>query len=156
MKIVFLSTGHKIPSWLESLKTDYKNKISYWLPVEVEHLKPVSLGRDSSERKKLEESTKLFSYLEPSDFVIACDERGKELTSEKFASSLEQVLAGGKKRIVFVIGGAYGLTEDILARSDMKLSLSKFVLNHQLAMAVILEQTYRAFTILKGVRYHNA
>lgn len=93
--------------------------------------------------------------LKSDDYVIACDEKGRVLGSKEFARRLESILGGGKKRIVFIIGGAYGLEVDVLNRCDLKLSLSSFTLNHHMALAVIAEQTYRAMTIIKGIKYHN-
>ena len=107
-------------------------------------------------KKKSFESQALNQNLLPDDFVIVCDEKGKALSTVNFAGQLEKVLDSGKKRVVFVIGGAYGLESNVLERANLKLSLSPFTVTHHLALAICFEQTYRAMTILRGVPYHNA
>ncbi len=155
MKLVFVNVSSRFPSWLDEVIEDYKKKLSYWFTVEVNILKPTNLDRDASAKKKAEESAVISRVLKSDDYVIACDEKGRVLGSKEFARRLESILGGGKKRIVFIIGGAYGLEVDVLNRCDLKLSLSSFTLNHHMALAVIAEQTYRAMTIIKGIKYHN-
>jgi 23S rRNA (pseudouridine1915-N3)-methyltransferase len=155
LKLVFVNVSSRYPEWLDEVIEDYKKKLSYWFTVEVNVLKPTNLDRNANAKKKSEESAAISRVLKPDDYVIACDEGGRDLSSKEFAKRLESILGGGKKRIVIIIGGAYGLEVDVLNRCDLKLSLSKFVLNHHLAMAVICEQTYRAMTIIKGIKYHN-
>jgi len=155
LKLVFVNVSSRFPSWLDEVIEDYKKKLSYWFTVEVNILKPTNLDRDASAKKKAEESAVISRVLKSDDYVIACDEKGRVLGSKEFARRLESILGGGKKRIVFIIGGAYGLEVDVLNRCDLKLSLSSFTLNHHMALAVIAEQTYRAMTIIKGIKYHN-
>ncbi len=93
--------------------------------------------------------------LRDDDFVIACDENGKAFKNIPFAQRFETVLAGGKKRVVFLVGGAYGHAPEVLKRADLTLSLAPFTLNHHLACVVMAEQIYRTLTIIKGVTYHN-
>lgn len=155
MKLTFVSVSGKFPPWLNEVVEDYKKKLSYWFAVEVNILKPTSLDRNANAKKKSEESAAISRTLKPDDYVIACDEKGRVVGSKEFAQRIEGILGGGKKRIVIIIGGAYGLEIDVLNRCDLKLSLSPFTLNHHMALAVICEQTYRAMTIIKGIKYHN-
>jgi len=155
LKLTFVSVSNKLPPWLGEVLENYKKKISYWLPVEINILKPVSLDRGAQDKKKKAESALILKSLKADDFVIACDEKGREFNSKEFSKRLEGILNAGKKRIVIIIGGAYGLEVDVLNRADLKLSLSAFTLNHHVALAMICEQTYRAMTILKGIKYHN-
>ncbi len=83
------------------------------------------------------------------------DETGKEFDSRAFAKKIQTFYNAGHKRIVFVMGGAYCLSEDIKKRASLTLSLSSFTLPHELARVVFLEQLYRAHTILKGEKYHH-
>lgn len=147
MKLVFVSVSRQLPPWLTGVVEDYKKKISYWFPVEVIVLK--------SDQKKSEEGMAILKLLKTDDYLVACDEGGREFNSKEFAQTFEKILNAGKKRIIVIIGGAYGLEEDVLGRANLKLSLSAFTLNHHMALAVICEQTYRAMTILKGIKYHN-
>ena len=86
--------------------------------------------------------------------VILLDEHGKEYTSVEFAKEVERFTASGKN-IVFVIGGAYGFSDEVYNRSDGKVSLSKMTFPHQMVRTVFTEQLYRAFTIIKGEPYHH-
>ena len=88
------------------------------------------------------------------DFVIACDENGKDISSRKFAELLKEKEISGKN-ICFVIGGAYGLGENILERANLKLSLSKMTFPYKLARLILLEQIYRAYCTNKGINYQK-
>ncbi|AEH45965.1 protein of unknown function DUF163 [Thermodesulfatator indicus DSM 15286] len=87
-------------------------------------------------------------------FIIALDERGKEFTSKEWAEYLEDLLQR-EKEISFLIGGAYGLSQEVLNEAHLKLSLSRFTLGHEIAVLVLCEQLYRAFTIIAGEPYHK-
>ena len=88
------------------------------------------------------------------DTVILLDEKGKEYSSSEFAKEVEKLISGGKN-IVFVIGGAFGFSDAVYARSDGKVSLSRMTFTHQMVRAIFVEQLYRAFTIIKGEPYHH-
>lgn len=105
--------------------------------------------------KKQYEESELFKKLTPDDYVILFDEVGKTFTSEEFADQISKAETSGKKRIVYVVGGAYGVTDDIKQRSHVKVSLSSMVMNHLVAETVVLEQIYRAYTIKNRIPYHN-
>ena len=155
MQFAFVTVTSKTPTWLAEICLDYQKKISFWIPTGVHFLK--SQGRDRAllELKKKEDSEKVLSFLNPNDFVLLCDERGKEMDSGGVAKKIENILNGGKKRVVVVVGGSYGVTDEVKSRADFQLRLSSLTTNHHLALAVVLEQVYRAMTILKNVKYHN-
>jgi len=155
MKLVFASVSGKLPEWLDALSEEYSHRLSQWIKAEAVLLKSPKLSRDEAEAKIRSESEVILNFLEDQDFLVLCDEKGKSYSSLAFSRELEKILNRGAKRIVFLIGGAYGVADEVKARAQMKLSLSSFTLNHHLAMAVLSEQVYRAMTILKGVRYHN-
>ena len=87
--------------------------------------------------------------------TIFLDEKGKGLSSEEFASFLEQQMNSGISSMTFVIGGAYGFQQDLLPGSAKKIRLSEMTLNHQMVRILFLEQLYRAFTIIRGESYHH-
>jgi len=91
LKLTFVSVSNKLPAWLDEVLGDYKKKISYWLPVEIIILKPVSLDRSSQDKKKKEESALIHKSLKSDDFVIACDEKGREFSSKDFSQRLENM-----------------------------------------------------------------
>jgi 23S rRNA (pseudouridine1915-N3)-methyltransferase len=89
------------------------------------------------------------------DQVILLDEKGKSISSIDFSNLLNQKLLDSTKRLVFVIGGAFGFSEEVYKRADLKLSFSKMTFSHQMIRLIFKEQLYRAFTILKGEKYHH-
>jgi 23S rRNA (pseudouridine1915-N3)-methyltransferase len=98
----------------------------------------------------------LLSVLAKDDFIVLFDERGKTFNSIEFSKKVENILSSSKRRGVFIIGGAYGVSDEVRARAQLVVTLSPMVMNHLLAQTVALEQIYRAFTILKNTPYHNA
>tara|TARA_B110000971_G_scaffold208479_1_gene233652 strand:+ start:300 stop:575 length:276 start_codon:yes stop_codon:yes gene_type:complete len=89
------------------------------------------------------------------DQVVLLDEEGKSFSSVDFSNFLNQKLLYDSKKLVFVVGGAFGLSEEVYKRANSKLSLSKMTFSHQMIRLIFKEQLYRAFTILKGEKYHH-
>ena len=83
------------------------------------------------------------------------DERGRELDSYKFSAEIQKAIEANKKRVIWVVGGAFGLSDDSKRRANVTLCLSKLTLNHLVAQTLLLEQIYRGLTIIKGIPYHN-
>ena len=110
-------------------------------------------GDEIQIRKK--ESESLLKRVEEKDFLILLDEKGKESTSLQFAELFKHHQNISTKSLVFVIGGAYGFSEEVYKRANAKIALSKMTFPHQLVRVLFLEQVYRAFTILKGEKYHH-
>lgn len=104
---------------------------------------------------KKEEAKLFFNHIENTDLVILLDEKGKEFTSREFAQKLNGYQNNSIKRICFLIGGAYGFSEEIYKRANEKLSLSKMTFTHQMIRLFFVEQIYRADQILQGKPYHN-
>jgi 23S rRNA (pseudouridine1915-N3)-methyltransferase len=154
LKLVFLTVSNQ-PQWLKELTKDYEKKLSYWAQTEVQCLKTSKFSREAKNQKKSADNEAIVKALKPDDYVILCDELGRRFKSKEFATFFEKIMAGGKKRIVIVIGGAYGFDEEIIKKANLTVSLSDFTFNHHLALATMCEQTYRAMTIIKGVKYHN-
>lgn len=155
MKIVLLSISSKKEAWLEEAKVIYTDKITKMNPFQVEELKPVKMERDDSKKKRKLECQNILAFLKPDDWVVLFDEKGQNLNSLAFAKFVEQSLGSSKKRMVFIIGGAFGVDEAIKQRANKILAISSFTLNHRVAFLVTLEQIYRAFAINKGLPYHN-
>ncbi len=100
-----------------------------------------------------EEGEAILERVAPSDYLIALHERGKNPDSKKFAGEIAPLLEQGRN-IVFVVGGPFGLSDETLARADYQLSLSKLTFTHEMARLILMEQVYRAFTIIQGRTYH--
>lgn len=109
----------------------------------------------SKEQLKAKEADLILSNVMPGDFLVVLDENGKELTSVGFASELEKRASAGAKNVIFVIGGAYGFDKRVYDRANATISLSRMTFSHQMVRLILLEQIYRAFTIIKGEPYHH-
>jgi 23S rRNA (pseudouridine1915-N3)-methyltransferase len=156
MKFVLYNFTTAKEPWAEEAARLYTQKISHFNAFEIQTLKPKKSARDESAQKKKSESDLILSSVTNDDYVVLFDERGKALNSMDFSKKIAEVQASSKKRAVFIIGGAYGVSEEVRARAQFVVSLSPLVMNHILAQTVALEQIYRAFTILKNLPYHNA
>ena len=104
---------------------------------------------------KTKEAAAVLEKLKSDDCLILLDENGKHYTSVDFSKFLEQKMQASHKRIVFLIGGAFGFSEEIYQRANYQLSLSKMTFSHQMIRVFALEQIYRAMTIMKNEPYHN-
>ena len=101
------------------------------------------------------EGAAILRQLADGDFVALLDERGEELRSVEFALWMQKRMNSGVKRLVLVIGGPYGFSDEVYARADARLSLSRMTFSHQIVRAIFAEQLYRAFTILNNEPYHH-
>lgn len=141
--------------WFELCENLYLTKISHFCKISIVHLKSPSGDREQSREKLKGEESILLKKLSSDDYLILLDERGKKLDSMQFSDHHAKAASSGKKRLVFVIGGAFGVTDEIKQRANLTISFSSMVLNHLVAEAVLLEQIYRSFTIQKRIPYHN-
>ncbi|MFN7906133.1 MAG: 23S rRNA (pseudouridine(1915)-N(3))-methyltransferase RlmH [Pseudobdellovibrionaceae bacterium] len=155
MKIEIVSVSSASELWFTEAISVYKKKISYLMDFEVVHLKPNKGHRKVSAEKRVADSDILLSYIKPTDFLVICDEKGKVFTSLVFSKKLESILSSGCKRILFMIGGPYGFSDEIKGKANLMLSLSSLTLNHWLAEVVMAEQIYRALAIQNNLPYHN-
>lgn len=104
---------------------------------------------------KKEEAKRFLDQINPSDLVILLDEKGKEYTSRQFSEKINFWLSSSAKKVNFLIGGAYGFSEEIYQKAYEKISLSKMTFTHQMIRLFFIEQIYRSSTILQGKPYHN-
>jgi 23S rRNA (pseudouridine1915-N3)-methyltransferase len=130
---------------------EYARRLSHVAKVQLVEL-PES--RHSGARAKDDEAEAVLGKLSPRDVLVAMDERGKSLTSVQFAKWLEQPMSTGRD-VAFVIGGDEGLGEALKRKATLTLTLSPMTLPHRMARLVLVEQLYRAFTILRGEPYHK-
>ncbi len=142
--------------WLRSAQSLYVKKINHFENFEIVALKPYRQARAQTQEKIERESEQILKKIEHKDYVILADLDGKETSSLQFAEKIENLLSHfSGRRWTFVIGGAYGVSDKLRERADTKLKLSKMTMNHHVAQAFLLEQIYRAFTIIKKIPYHN-
>jgi 23S rRNA (pseudouridine1915-N3)-methyltransferase len=142
--------------WVQAATQTYQEKLVHFAKCEIIAVKPYKSPRGDNQEKIKKESEIILKKIDGRDHVILCDERGKSYSSVDFSKRLQKSIEGaGSGAIVFIIGGAYGVGEEVRQRANEKLKLSDMVMNHYVAHTVLLEQIYRAFTILKGIPYHN-
>lgn len=141
---------------VNSLVELYLKRINRYVKFSVITLPDLRAAKNlpESEQKK-REGANILKNISPGDFVVLLDDKGAELTSLQFAVWLEKRMAAGMKRMVFVVGGAYGFSQEVYARADDRLSLSRMTFSHQIVRAIFAEQLYRAFSILNNEPYHH-
>jgi 23S rRNA (pseudouridine1915-N3)-methyltransferase len=142
--------------WFDLAVKQYTKKINYFSPFQVVSLKTLSGQRDGRQQKIKFEQDQFEKKITADDYFILFDETGKNLSSESFSAELVKIQDQGKKRVVYLIGGAYGVSDEVKKKAKLKIALSSFVLNHLVAEVVVLEQIYRAYTIKNRIPYHNA
>lgn len=141
--------------WFEDAEQVYLKKIKPYAALEIVHLKTLKADREESELKKNFESKALLEKLTSDDFIILLDEKGKKYNSMDFSKLIVSSQESAKKRGVFIIGGAFGVSEAIKNRSQKTICLSDMTMNHLVAEVMLLEQFYRALTIINRIPYHN-
>lgn len=146
MKIVVISVGKKHDDNVLGLITEYEKRLS-------KHTTIDWILIPSSDKQT--EGEKILKNIKPDDRVILLDEKGQEESSVGLAKTIELEMIGGAKRSVFIIGGAYGVSAEVWQRADKKWSLGKLIFPHQLVRVILVEQIYRAFSIIHGEPYHH-
>lgn len=153
MKLRLLCVGRLSERWLRDGVEEYGGRIGRYLPFETIELRETSGGDARYGRE--DEGARLLRKIPEQAFVVILDERGSGLTSEGWSAFLGERMVRSTSEVTLVIGGAYGLSDAIKARGNLQLSLSPMTFPHQLARLLLLEQTYRALTILRNEPYHN-
>ncbi|HEX6915339.1 MAG TPA: 23S rRNA (pseudouridine(1915)-N(3))-methyltransferase RlmH [Chitinophagaceae bacterium] len=157
MKIVFRSVGKPHEKYIKDGVEDFTSRISKYFRVEWEIIAPPrnAAALSPAELKK-QESVQIISMLNDDDFLVLLDERGKNIASVELSELLQKKANDSLKRMIFLIGGAYGVDENIRARADFSWSLSRLVFPHMLVRLILAEQVYRACTILRNEKYHHS
>jgi 23S rRNA (pseudouridine1915-N3)-methyltransferase len=153
VKLRLLAIGKDRSGLYAPAVAEYAKRLERYVKFELLEL-PEAKRHAGTPRAKEEEGATLLAALDPREHVVALDERGKEYTSADFARRVEAWRAGGRD-VALVVGGSDGLSADVLARAGEKLALSRMTLAHRLARLVLVEQLYRAMTILRGEPYHK-
>lgn len=156
MKITLLAIGKTDSTALNELIQQYTARIGHYLPFELKIIPDVKRSaKTTPEVQKTSEGKEILSELSSTDRLILFDERGKSYTSREFAEHLEGRMLASEKRLVFVIGGPYGFSEEVYDRANEKITLSRMTFSHQMVRLFATEQIYRAMTILRGEPYHH-
>ncbi len=156
MKIALLQTGKTIEKNISEGVDKYAGRIRKYSSFEIITVPDLKNTRNLpvAEQKRLE-AEKLLKHVKSDDYVVVLDEKGNEYSTTGFSSVLEKVMMMPKKRIIFVIGGPWGFSDEIFSRADMRLSLSRMTFSHQVVRLLFLEQLYRVLSIIKGDPYHH-
>lgn len=156
MTIKLVCIGKTDKRELETLIKVYSDRLQHYIKFEFEIIPDLKKTKNLDEnQQKSKEGDLILSGIQNSDFVVLLDENGKQFSSEAFSEYLQKRMNTGLKRLVFVIGGPYGFSDDIYSRANSKISLSKMTFSHQMVRLFFTEQLYRAFTILKNEPYHH-
>jgi 23S rRNA (pseudouridine1915-N3)-methyltransferase len=139
MRIKIIAVGKIKKEYIKKGVLDYSQRIAHYIPFEIAEVKEEHLGRS----------------IDADVFNVLLDENGKALTSTAFALFIEKMMISSVKDIVFFVGGAEGFSDEFRKKAHFLLSLSKMTLPHEVARMVLVEQIYRAFTIIRGERYHK-
>ena len=152
MRIRIVWEGKTKDAHLRALAADYSKRISRFCDIQIDEIKPLREGRRDLAQTLSPGERKLAEKLQGSVKVFL-DERGKQWSSQEFAKWLGGEALHGAREVAFVIGGPYGFSEPFFEKADRLLSLSRMTLTHDWSRALLLEQIYRAFTILRGFPY---
>jgi 23S rRNA (pseudouridine1915-N3)-methyltransferase len=152
MKLLVLAVGKPKKPWAREACEEYLQRLRGYVSLGFEPLPPAKGNAFQSSEK---EGKSILGSINSGDSVVLLDERGNSLESCGFSKKITALLGSARGRVVFVVGGAYGVSPDVRTRADFILRLSDMTLPHELALVVLLEQIYRAFTIASGHPYHH-
>ncbi len=156
MKLHVVFTGRTTGKLFQEAISDYQRRLGHYLPFSIEELPDLKNVSSLSEgQQKEREADQLFDRLQPGDVLVLLDEKGREFTSRQFSAFVEQKMQTVSKRLVFLIGGPYGFSPRVYAAAQDKISLSKMTFSHQMVRLFLIEQIYRACTIIQGEPYHH-
>jgi 23S rRNA (pseudouridine1915-N3)-methyltransferase len=156
MKTALLQTGKTTDKNIAEVFDLYAGRIKKYTVFEIITLPDLKNAKNMPvQEQKMKEGKKIIQSVSADDYVILLDERGKELRTLEFSGLMEKIFMLPKKRLVFIIGGPWGFSDEVYDRADFRMSLSKMTFPHQLVRLLFLEQLYRVFTIMKGEPYHH-
>ena len=155
MKTELIVVGKTTNKHFIAAINDYLERIGHYMPFSVTVIPELRNAKSlSQQQQKDKEGETILRLLQPSDTVVLLDERGKEPRSIELADWLQRQQQTAR-RLVFIIGGPYGFSQQVYSRADSMLSLSRMTFSHQMVRLIFVEQLYRACTIIKGEPYHH-
>ncbi len=156
MKIKLLTIGKTDDKNLAQLIAGYQKRLNHYIKFEIEVINDIKNAKNVSENQQKEkEGALILKRILPTDQLILLDEQGEGFRSVAFSRFLQKKMNSGIKQLVFVIGGPYGFSEAVYQKAHAKVSLSKMTFSHQMIRLLIVEQLYRAYTILRNEPYHH-
>ena len=156
MTIKLIAIGKTDNRELQKLIDDYHKRLGFYIKFEFEIIPDIKKAKNLTEdQQKQKEGALILGKLNATDVLILLDENGKQMDSVTFADYLQKHMNSGIKQLVFAIGGPYGFSSEVYEKAQGKLSLSKMTFSHQMVRLFVIEQLYRAFTILRNEPYHH-
>lgn len=156
MKIKLLTIGKTDSKALQELILLYQNRLKHYIKFELVIIPDIKNVKNLSQKlQKIKEGKLILKQLQSTDELILLDEKGKEHRSIEFSNYIQKKMNSGIKQLVFVIGGPYGFSDEVYKKAKGKVSFSKMTFSHQMIRLFVVEQIYRAFTILKNEPYHH-
>ncbi len=156
MNIKLLAIGKTDDKNLQTLIEQYQKRLSFYVKFDLEVIPDIKNAKNLSEaQQKEKEGELILSKITPTDQLVLLDENGKSFSSVGFSDYLQKKMNSGVKTLVFVIGGPYGFSDMVYQKANGKVSLSEMTFSHQMVRLFVVEQIYRAFTILRNEPYHH-
>ena len=156
MQIELIVVGKTDSKEVTALVEMYQKRVNHYCRFAITPLPDLRNTKNlSPHQQNQSEGERILAQLTESDYVVLLDERGAEFRSVEFSEWIRKRMVSGLKRLIFVIGGPYGFSEEVYKRANQQISLSKMTFSHQIVRAIFTEQIYRAFTILNNEPYHH-
>ena len=156
MKIIFCSVGKPHDAHIKAGVEDFTSRMSKYFSVQWQIISPPKISTSQSEGEiKKQEAKAILQFLHPDDYFVLLDETGKQFSSTELSNFIQQRANESAKRLVFLIGGAYGVDDTVKQKANFTWSLSKLVFPHMLVRLILAEQVYRSCTIMRNEKYHH-
>jgi len=156
MKLELWMQGQTAFDYIKTGVEIYEKRLKHFIPFETMVISDIKNAKSLTEEQlKQKEGEQILKKIDSNDYLILLDERGKQFSSLQFSELLEGYLQSNHKRIIFLIGGAYGFSEEVYKRANAQWSLSKLTFSHQMVRLFVVEQIYRGMSILRGLPYHH-
>ena len=156
MKAKLIVIGKTKSKFLVDGENEYQKRLKHYCKFSELVISDIkSSGKLSKKELKEKEGNLILESIKNNDYVVLLDDKGLTLSSTEFAEFFNKKMVSSTNELVFIVGGAFGFSESVYKRANTKLSLSKMTFSHQMVRMIFKEQLYRAFTILKGEKYHH-
>lgn len=156
MKIKIILVGKTDLHFVQEGWTDFLERLKKYIGVDVLVIPALKNTKNiPTEQQKIAEGKLISERLTGSDYLVVLDENGQQFSSVQFSAFLQQRMNSGIKNLVFVVGGPFGFSEEIYKKADFKMGLSKMTFTHQMVRLILIEQIYRAYTIIQNENYHH-
>lgn len=156
MKVEIICLGKSKTDFITSGQAFYLKRLSTLAKVSITEIDTNRLSSLDENSRKRKEAELVLEKIKDKDFLVVLDENGKTFSSDDFAKFIEKKMSTGISKIVLAIGGTFGWDKNIFDRAQLKLSLSNFTFTYEMSRIILIEQLYRAFSIIKGTSYHKA